>query len=415
MMYQKPKGTRDIYGRDLMRIETVCSSARSFFRTYGYQEIRTPVFEYADLFIRSIGETTDIVEKENYAFELGDRRYMLRPEGTASVLRAIIENKISLPQRFLYIEPMFRKERPQKGRYREFIQIGIEHIGEIGPLYDAEMIEQGKRFLDGLGMTGITIEVNSIGCPECRTEYKKLLNGFLQPHVSRLCTDCVRRIERNFLRIFDCKNEQCQRVYDQAPKITDSLCTACAEHYAKVKHYLKMFPVLFIENKKLVRGLDYYTRTVFEFKSGNLGSQDTILAGGRYDILMKELGGPDAPALGWAMGVDRMLLSLPEGKPAIEVLEKFFLVVMGETLFSRALDIRKVIHDRGYVCILGDHEESVKHQLKKANKLQANYTVIFGEDEARENACTIKDMQSGKQEKVLIHALDDFLAKKVRM
>lgn len=409
MTYQKPKGTRDIYGRDLTRIETVCSYARSFFGKHGYQEIRTPVFEYAELFIRSIGENTDIVEKENYTFEIGDRRYMLRPEGTAAVLRAIIENSIPLPQRFLYIEPMFRKERPQKGRYREFLQIGIEHIGEIGPLFDAEMIEQGKRFLDGFGTLDVTVEVNSIGCPECRAEYKKALGGFLKPYSAELCKDCLRRIERNFLRIFDCKNEQCQMVYDRAPKITDTLCPACAEHYARVKHYLSAFSVAFLENKRLVRGLDYYTRTVFEFKAGALGAQDTILAGGRYDILMRELGGPDTPALGWAMGVDRMLLSLPDTQPEISIPKKYFLAVMGKTLLPKVLFIRETAHRLGFACILGNPDEPIRQQMKKANKLDVDYVMIYGEDEARERQCTVKDMQSGEQQSVALEKLAEYL------
>lgn len=410
MQYQKPKGTKDIFGSEIQRIVAVCQQARAFFEQNGYQEIRTPTFEYADLFIRSIGQLTDIVEKENYTFEISNKIYMLRPEGTAAVLRAIIENKIALPCRFLYIEPMYRKEKPQKGRYREFLQIGIELIGEGSPVYDAEMIEQGTRFLTSVGAEHFTIELNSIGCPDCRADYKKHLLAHLQPKMNRLCDDCKRRMEKNFLRVFDCKNDACQKIYDEAPKITDELCADCAQHYTKVKRYLGMFNVVFTENKKLVRGLDYYTRTVFEFKQKSLGARDTILAGGRYDVLMKELGGSDSPALGWAMGVDCLLLTMPEGLPRIQKPKKYFLATMGESLFERSFDIRKHVQSHGNICIIGDPDESIKRQLKKANKLLVDYTIIFGEDEAKEKAVTVKDMKTGEQRKVAFDALKSVLA-----
>lgn len=409
MRYQKPKGTRDIYGKELQRHEAVCHAARTYFEKNGYQEIKTPTFENADLFIRSIGEHTDIVAKENYTFEASKKAYMLRPEGTASVLRAIIENKIQLPCRFLYIGSMFRKERPQKGRFREFLQIGIELIGEGEAIYDAEMIEQGKRFLESIGASGFTIEINSIGCPKCRQEYKKLLNVYLGPKVDELCTNCRVRINKNFLRIFDCKESRCQKIYDKAPKITDHLCTDCQQHYAAVKDYLNIFGVLFNENKKLVRGLDYYTRTVFEFKHELLGAQDTILAGGRYDLLMSELDGGDAPALGWAMGVDRMLLSMPVEKPFIKAGKKFFIATIGRDLLSRTIDLRNKIHKAGHICIMGNPEDTIKQQLKKSNRIQVHYTVLYGEDEAKQKMCSIKNMESGKQDKVLMQDLPDFL------
>lgn len=409
MAYQKPKGTRDIFGHELARIETVCQRARSFFDKHGYQEIRTPVFEYAELFVRSIGEHTDIVEKENYTFEISKRTYMLRPEGTASVLRAIIENKISLPQRFLYIEPMFRRERPQKGRYREFIQIGIEHIGEISPVFDAEMIEQGKQFLYSIGCKQFTIEVNSIGCPQCRAVYKKLLYNHLQSYSKQLCEDCIRRMERNFLRIFDCKNTHCQKVYDMAPKITDNLCDECKEHYAKVKRYLDIFGVKAQENKKMVRGLDYYTRTVFEFKAGSLGAQDTILAGGRYDILMKELGGPDTPALGWAMGVDRILIALPDNLPVIPQRTIFFIAAMGETYLSDLIPVRNMIQAHGCMVMIANPDDTIKKQMKKANRCNADYVLIYGEQEAAGHLITIKEMKTGEQRSLAFEGLPGFL------
>ena len=409
MLYQKPKGTRDIYGKELKRIEAVCNAARSFFVRNGYQEIRTPAFEIADLFIRSIGEHTDIVEKENYTFKAGKRIYMLRPEGTASVLRAIIENKIPLPRRLLYIEPMYRKERPQKGRYREFIQIGIELIGEDDPIYDAEIIEQGKRFLESVGAAGFTIEVNSIGCPKCRSLYKKALKDFLRSKTNVLCSNCTVRLNKNFLRIFDCKEQKCQEIYDTAPKITDNLCANCTQHYATVKKFLAEFSIEFTENKKLVRGLDYYTRTVFEFKHQLLGARDTILAGGRYDLLMEELGGVNAPALGWAMGVDCVILSLRYEQPPLVQRKIFFIATIGEGLITETVELRNTIQENDHVCIMGNPKDSVKRQLKKANRLQADYTILYGEDEAKAKVCSMKDMESGEQKQIVLKDFASFV------
>jgi histidyl-tRNA synthetase len=399
-MYQKPKGTRDLFGKELKRLEAMNAMARRFFGQHGYEEIRTPTFEFAALFDRSIGETTDIVEHEIYKFEINKKQYALRPEGTASVLRAFIENKRPLPARFLYIYSMYRRERPQKGRYREFLQIGIELLGEKGPFYDAEIIEQGKRYLDMVGARDYFIELNSIGCPECRRAYREKLREYLQPHLSELCDDCRNRFERNFLRIFDCKKETCQQVYDRAPKITDNLCSDCVEHYCQVRNYLEHFGIEYNENKKLVRGLDYYTRTVFEFKHGALGAQDAIIAGGRYDLLMKALGGPDTPCTGWAMGPERFLLTLPDNLPEIENEKVFFVVGMGERFMPEILNLRNQIQARGHVCILGNPDDPLKQQFKRADKVKAAYAVIYGEDEEKEGVYAVKDMKTGVQKKV---------------
>jgi histidyl-tRNA synthetase len=407
--YQKPKGTRDIFGRELERMRSVCGAARSFFRKQGYREIVTPTFEFAELFTRSIGEHTDIVEKETYTFAVGKKVYELRPEGTASVLRALIENKIPIPARLMYVESMYRKEKPQKGRYREFLQIGVELIGEDDSLYDAEMIEQGQKFLDSLGAENISIEVNSIGCPVCRAQYKKVLLAYLDTHSSDLCADCKRRLQRNFLRIFDCKKETCARIFENAPKITDHLCKDCEKHYSRVKTYLNTFGVTFAENKKLVRGLDYYTRTVFEFKHHLLGAQDTVLAGGRYDLLMKELGGIDAPALGWAMGVARLLLTIPENLPPVEQRIVYYIAVLGTEQLTQALLLRDAIHEHGHVCIIGSPDMSLKQQMKRANRAGTDYTIIYGEGEAHKNVCIVRDMQSGVQQEIPVESFEKYL------
>lgn len=407
--YQKPKGTRDLFGRELERIRAVCDAGRVFFQKHGYREIVTPTFEFAELFTRSIGEHTDIVEKETYTFAVGKKVYELRPEGTASVLRALIENKIPLPTRLMYIEPMYRKEKPQKGRYREFLQIGIELIGEGEPLYDAEMIEQGQKFIDAVGAEDVSIEINSIGCPACRAQYKKVLLADLDARRAELCDDCRRRLQRNFLRIFDCKKEACSRIYDEAPKITDHLCADCAEHYARMKEYLNVFAVTYSENKKLVRGLDYYTRTVFEFKHHLLGAQDTVLAGGRYDLLMKELGGRDAPALGWAMGIGRLLLTMPEHLPQIQKKLIFYTAILGVKQLKRALQLRDAIHERGYVCIIGSPDAVLKQQMKRAHRAGADYAIIYSAEEAQRRMCIVRNMTSGKQHEIPLKSFTTFL------
>jgi histidyl-tRNA synthetase len=411
MTYQKPKGTRDLFGHELERLETVNSIARHFFKKSGYHEIKIPTFEFATLFSRSIGETTDIVEKEMYTFEIDKRMYVMRPEGTASVLRAFIENKLSLPARFLYIGSMFRKERPQKGRYREFEQIGIELLGESQPFFDAEIIEQAKRFLEIINAQEFIIEINSIGCPKCRTAYKNILKSYLKPHMSTICIDCQRRFVKNFLRIFDCKKETCQKVYDRAPMITDHLCNECREHYAHVKKYLGILKVDTRENKKLVRGLDYYTRTVFEFKHKGLGAQDTIIAGGRYDLLMKELGGGDVPCLGWAMGPERMLLTLPPNIPHVEARTSIYIAVIGERYLEIMLIVRDTLIKNDFICVMAAPDDSVKRQLKQANRLKVDYVILYGEDEAEKGMYAIKDMKTGEQHSIVPDQLLQFLKK----
>jgi histidyl-tRNA synthetase len=410
MKYQKPKGTRDLYGDELRRVEAITTAARTFYRQHGYDEIQTPVFEFTQLFDRSIGERTDIVEHEMYKFEINKKWYALRPEGTASVLRAVIENNIPLPARLFYIWHMYRRERPQKGRYREFLQIGIELLGEGAPFYDAEIIDQGKRFLDGVGARDITIEVNSIGCLKCRSLYKEKLKAYLTPSFDKLCADCQRRFKINFLRIFDCKKQGCQKILHDAPKISDHLCQECLQHYVQVKNYLDTFGIGYIENKTLVRGLDYYTRTVFEFKQKLLGAQDTILAGGRYDLLMKELGGIDSPCTGWAMGVDRLLLAMPPDVPPIEHPKVFYIAVIGETYAPELIGLRSALQKQHVVCLLGNPEESIKRQLKTAHRLHADYVIIYGEDEERDNVYTVRDMRLGEQKKIAKNTLSSFLA-----
>lgn len=409
MNYQKPKGTRDIFGTDARRSELVNARARDFFERGGYEEIKTPTFEFAELFTRSIGESTDIVEKEMYAFTVDRRVYVLRPEGTASVLRAVIENKVAVPAKFVYLGSMFRKEKPQKGRYREFSQIGVENLGRAEPFYDAEIIMLAQEFLKLLGAGNCRIEINSIGCPECRDPYRAELAGFLAGRRDRICEDCRRRLEKNILRVFDCKEEGCRRAYADAPLITDHLCASCGAHYEKVKQFLGSFAIATEENKRLVRGLDYYTRTVFEFKHPGLGSQDTIIAGGRYDRLMKELGGADIPCIGWALGVERLLLALGGELPEPAKRKGIFIAVMGEGYAGDLAQLYRRVAGRDFRCQLGNPRASIKSQMKDANRAGVDFVIIYGDDEAKEGCYAIKNMQSGEQVRLPKPELDNFL------
>lgn len=409
MTYQKPKGTRDIYGRELARIEKINLRAREYFRRHGYDEIRTPTFEFAELFIRSVGAGTDIVEKEMYVFEYDAKKYVLKPEGTAPVLRAVLENRLPLPGQFLYIANMYRKEKPQKGRYREFLQIGVEILGEANPFRDADLIGQADNFFREIGTERFFIELNSIGCSKCRPAYKSNLVAWLKPHTGRICDDCRRRLDRNFLRIFDCKVEACRDIYRDAPKITDHLCPDCNVHYGSVKSYLDRMNVLYRECKTLVRGLDYYTRTVFEFKHPDLGAQNTFLAGGRYDRLMEELGGENVPSIGWAMGVERLILILPETKPELDPGRVFFIAPMGQDSIPEVFRLRKRIQGSGNTCFVGDPDDSLRHQLKKADRVSAEYVIIYGSDEQAQGYYTFREMKKSEQKKIKSEDFEKFL------
>jgi histidyl-tRNA synthetase len=345
-----------------------------------------------------------------YTFtDLGGRSVSLRPEGTPGVLRAIIENRLALPQKLYYVEPMFRQERPQKGRFREFNQIGLEVVGLGSPIVDAEVIAVASAYLTGVGVPDAVPEINSIGCSECRPAFREALLAFVRPRLAKFCPDCRSRAERNPLRAYDCKNEQCQRILDQAPRAVEHLCPACRDHYGRVKQYLGLYGVRFVENHKLVRGLDYYTRTVFEVKSRELGAQDTLLGGGRYDHLMQELGGDDAPAIGFALGLERLALSVTRPADKVGGAVSLYLVVLGETGVAAAVGLQQRLVKRGFVAMLGDPEKPLKRQLKDADRMQISQVVIIGEDEVRENCYTVRDMKQGSQRKVPGAELDRIL------
>ncbi len=400
--FQAPRGFHDIIGGELRKFRRVTSTVRELLRKYNYEEIITPVVEYAKVFERSIGEATDIVQKEMFVFsDRKGRRLALRPEGTAGVVRAYIQNKLYAlrPYHKLFYEgPMFRYERPQAGRYRQFHQIGVEVFGVAEPHADAELLKLADEILKALNVQA-TMEINSLGCRVCRPAYREALVEYLHGVAGHLCDVCVDRKDRNPLRVLDCKVETCQEAVKEAPKMVDYLCDECREHYTKLKDYLKELGVNFRENHNLVRGLDYYTRTVFEAVSDELGV--AVIAGGRYDYLVEEFGGPPTPALGFALGVERLMLLVEEPQRNYDL---YFVIPFGE-VHAYALKVADILRSKGKVVELSYRKGGLKKQLELANKLSADYAVIIGEDELKEGVVSLKDMRTGEQRKVKVEEI----------
>ncbi|WP_457601455.1 histidine--tRNA ligase [Hydrogenivirga sp.] len=395
--FQAPRGFHDILGEELRKFRRVTSVVRDLLRRYNYEEIITPVVEYAKVFERSIGEATDIVQKEMFVFKDRKGRLLaLRPEGTAGVVRAYIQNKLYAlrPYHKLFYEgPMFRYERPQAGRYRQFHQIGAEVFGVAEPHADAELLKLVSDILHELSIPA-TLEVNSLGCKVCRPAYREALVEYLHSVSGELCRDCVDRKDRNPLRVLDCKIETCQLAVREAPKMHDFLCEECREHYSKLKEYLDELGVRYRENPNLVRGLDYYTRTVFEAVSDELGA--AVIAGGRYDYLVEEFGGPPTPALGFAVGVERLTLLIEAPEREYEL---YFVVPFGD-VHAYAVKVADLLRSKGRVVELSYRKGNLKKQLEFANKLGADYAVIIGENEVKEGVVSLKDMRTGEQRKV---------------
>jgi histidyl-tRNA synthetase len=400
MEFKAIRGVEDILPPESEKFERVVDTFKKVVELSGFKEVILPIFEEAKLFTRSVGETTDIVQKEMYVFQdKGGRTIALRPEGTASAVRAYVENGIYAREPFtkwFYVGPMFRFERPQAGRKRQFFQAGCEVFGIKEPGADAELIKVASDILKNLSINA-ELQINSIGCKKCRPEYRRALISFLRERVNELCPTCQERLERNPLRVLDCKEESCQEVVSRAPKITDFLCKECKEHYERVKEYLKLLNVPFVENPLLVRGLDYYTKTVFEFKSSELGAQSTVLAGGRYDDLIEEIGGPRTPALGFAMGIDRAILLLPESE---ERREGVFVVTRGEEAYRRGLKVVSFLREKGVKSEIDHRRGSFKAQMKAADRNRTRYALIIGEEEVENDFFSLRDLETGKQERV---------------
>ena len=391
------KGTKDILPQEIDMWHFVEKTADEVFSKYGFKEIRTPIIEVTELFARGVGDTTDIVNKEMYTFEKSDRSITLRPENTAGVVRSYIENgmsRLSSPVKLWYKGPMFRYERPQAGRQRQFHQVGVEMFGIKQPTADAEVILTAVNFLKALGLNDLEVELNSLGCPKCRDEFKNKLKAVLKPYLNDLCEDCQTRYEKNPLRLLDCKVEDCQKIYSkpeiQEVILSDFLCDECREHYDELKLYLEKMGVKYSENKLLVRGLDYYNRTVFEIKSNNLGSQNAVAGGGRYDGLVGQLGGEPTPAIGFAMGMERLISLLPDRKS--KNLDAYIVSNYTTDAFVFAQELR----EQGLNVEFDLANKKFTKQLEKASKV-AKYALILGEDEISKHQVSIKNLEEGKQ------------------
>ncbi|MDR2088499.1 MAG: histidine--tRNA ligase [Clostridiales Family XIII bacterium] len=413
MLTQAPKGTKDILPRDTHKWNFVESVFREICERRGFAEIRTPVFEYTELFSRGVGETTDIVQKQMYSFADYDGRGLtLRPEGTASVARAFLEHKLYAepqPSKFAYEISCYRHERQQKGRQREFHQFGVECFGSADMLADAEVIALAADFFAALGVRGVELRVNSIGCPACRGGHREALRAFLSPKRDALCDTCKTRFDRNPMRILDCKSPVCGELVKGAPSMLDYLCDACREDFAALRRNLDALGIAFEVDAGIVRGLDYYTKTAFEFVSNRIGAQGTVCGGGRYDHLIEELGGPPTPGVGFGLGIERLLLlmeaedaRIPPAKGA-----DAYIAYLGEGAKLAGLGLLRRLRAAGLRAEMDGPARNLKGQLKRADRLGARFAIVIGEEELAANAALLKDMVSGEQRRV---ARDEILS-----
>lgn len=415
-MIQLVKGTKDIYGAEVKAWQTIEGKMRRLCETCGIGEIRTPAFEFTELFVRGVGETTDIVQKEMYTFtDDGDRSLTLRPEGTAGVVRAYIEHGMynnAQPTKLYYISPTFRCENTQAGRQRQFHQFGVEMLGSYSAAQDAEAISVAAALLEEMGVKGVELRINSLGCPECRARYNKKLREFIGSNLERLCPTCKERFEKNPLRVLDCKEESCQAVIADAPSVLDCLDEECTAHFQKVQDILTEMGIPFVVDPKIVRGLDYYTRTVFEFVSDGL----TVCGGGRYDNLVEECGGKPTGAVGFGLGIERLVMILEKQNGALEEVPErdVYIGSMGEKGLIRAQGITLALRKAGVRAECDTVERSVKAQMKYANKIGAKYSVILGDSELESGQVELKEMETGEKETVSLAELAEVLLKKVK-
>jgi len=420
MLTTRPRGTNDILPGEIDKWHYLEEQIHRLCREYGYSEIRTPIFEHTELFLRGVGDTTDIVEKEMYTFiDRGKRSITLRPENTAPVVRAYLENKMyALPQpvKLFYIGPMFRYDRPQAGRFRQFHQFGVEVFGSQDPAVDAEVISMAMDFYHRLGLRNLELHVNSVGCPQCRPVLVQELREYLRPYLNELCDNCRERFEKNPLRILDCKELHCREIGRNAPTTIDCLCPACSEHFSAVKENLELMEVPYQEDRLLVRGLDYYTNTAFEIMAPDIGAQSSIGGGGRYNGLVEVCGGPPTPGIGFALGIERVILAmekqhLPFGKTSgIDV----FIVTAGQVAVSEAIRQLQKIRAAGLSADKDYMARSLKAQMKYAGKVGAKYTVIIGEDEIKQGVVQVKNMSLGEQESIALDQLVVYLKEQVK-
>lgn len=402
------KGTKDVLPKEAYKNQYIEATVLDVAQRFGYKEMRTPVFEHTELFQRGVGGTTDVVQKEMYTFDdKGGRSITLRPEGTAGAARSFLENGLcneALPQKICYLTSCYRYEKPQAGRLREFHQFGVECFGTPSPLADAEIISLAKTVFDELGIKDLSLEINSIGCPECRVKYHEALREYFSARKDELCDTCKERLDRNPMRILDCKSPVCSEIAQGAPVVLDYLCDDCREHFETVKKYLTAQNIDFTVNPQIVRGLDYYTKTVFEFVSNSIGAQGTVCGGGRYDGLIEELGGQKTPSLGFGLGLERlMLLMEAQGCEYPEdARPDLFIAALGEKATLKAIDIAKDMRAEGYSCLYDLNSRSLRAQMKYADKLNAKYTIVIGDSEVEEGVAKLKDMQTGEETEIAL-------------
>ena len=420
MLSKAPRGTKDVTPKDVYKWHYVEKKFREICALYGYEEIRTPIFEHTEVFARSVGDTTDVVQKEMYTFtDRGDRQLSLKPEGTAGVIRSFIENKMyadTQPTKLYYITPCFRYERPQAGRQRQFHQFGVEVLGSDGPSVDAEVISLAVQFFNELGLKNLSVNINSVGCPKCREAYNKKLKEYLDQKTDVLCETCLERKDKNPMRVIDCKNPQCKENLKDIPFMIDNLCDDCKEHFETLKKYLTEMGIDFVVDKTIVRGLDYYRKTAFEIISNDIGAQSTVCGGGRYDGLVELLGGPkDISGIGFGLGIERLLLTLENNNIEIENPKStdIYIATIGDAAKTRSFKIVKDLR-ANHISADNDHlDKSIKAQFKYSDKINAKYTVVIGDDELANDTATLKNMQTSEQTTIKLSEIVDELKKRL--
>ena len=420
MLSKAPRGTKDITPKDVYKWHYVEKKFREICALYGYEEIRTPIFEHTEVFARSVGDTTDVVQKEMYSFtDRGDRQLSLKPEGTAGVIRSFIENKMyadTQPTKLYYITPCFRYERPQAGRQRQFHQFGIEVLGSDGPSVDAEVISLAVQFFNEMGLKNLSVNINSVGCPTCREEYNRKLKEYLDKKVDVLCETCLERKDKNPMRVIDCKNPHCKENLQDIPFMIEHLCDDCKNHFDKLQEYLREMDIKFVVDKTIVRGLDYYRKTAFEIISNDIGSQSTVCGGGRYDGLVEQLGGPKGiSGIGFGLGAERLLLTLENNNIEIENPKStdIYIATIGDAAKTKSFKLIKDLRTN-HISADNDHlDKSLKAQFKYSDKLNAKYTVVIGDDELANDTATLKNMKTSEQTTIKLSELVDELKKRL--
>ena len=405
MLTKAPRGTKDITPKDAYKWNYVENKFREICSLFGYEEMRTPIFEHTELFKRSVGDTTDIVQKEMYSFtDKGERDITLKPEGTAGVVRAFIENKLyadTQPTKLFYITPCFRYERPQAGRQRQFHQFGIEALGSDKPSLDAEVIALAVQFFNEVGLKDLAVSINSVGCPTCRAEYNVKLKEYLDAKSDVLCETCLDRKDKNPMRVIDCKNPNCKENLNDIPFMVDHICDDCKDHFEKLQSYLKEMDINFVVDRSIVRGLDYYKKTAFEIISNDIGSQSTVCGGGRYDGLVEQLGGPKGVSgIGFGLGVERLLLTMENNNIEIEnpYATDIFIVTIGDEAKTKSFKLLKDLRTN-HISAENDHlDRSVKAQFKYSDKINAKFTIVIGDDELANDTATLKNMSTSEQQ-----------------